>query len=428
MSNNKHNFATLMQFLKQLTKDVLESSRVYPNQSVAGSPTNKTGYTLIRPGGRDCYPCFWVRDFAQSLECGLIPYEELKHAILLTSRTQAKKDWKTPSGSFVPQGAIADHIGFDAIPIYFPGGASYEEQGQPFGYFPSLDNHFFFIEMAWYAVMVYKQHGLLHELIEGISLLNRLEKAFNIPPINPETGLVECELNKRGVNYGFTDIVIQSGNLLFCSILRYRAALRMSDLLGLSGEVTRTKHYRGIATQIANNIFDVFTHKSGLLHATTGKSNQLDIWGSAFAVYIGMSNHDQTHKISQALIKAIEAGTIAWEGNIRHVPTNNDFSDESAWEETVSFGTFPKNTYQNGAYWNTPTGWICYAISQISPDIGKSLAIDYIRQLQSDDFRKGDEFGAPYECIHSSGNHRQNPVYLTSVTCPLAAFQKLGWI
>ena len=100
-----------MQFLKQLTKDVLESSRVYPNQSVAGSPTNKTGYTLIRPGGRDCYPCFWVRDFAQSLECGLSPYEELKHAILLTSRTQAKKDWKTPSGSFVPQGAIADHIG-----------------------------------------------------------------------------------------------------------------------------------------------------------------------------------------------------------------------------------------------------------------------------------------------------------------------------
>ena len=46
MSNNKHNFATLMQFLKQLTKDVLESSRVYPNQSVAGSPTNKTGYTV----------------------------------------------------------------------------------------------------------------------------------------------------------------------------------------------------------------------------------------------------------------------------------------------------------------------------------------------------------------------------------------------
>ena len=84
--------------------------------------------------------------------------------------------------------------------------------------------------------------------------------------------------------------------------------------------------------------------------------------------------------------------------------------------------------YQNGAYWNTPTGWVCYAIAQVNPDIGKNLATEYVDQLQSDDFRMGDKFGAPYECIHPSGDHRQNPVYLTSVTCPLAAFQRLGWI
>ena len=428
MSNNKQDFSTSMQFLKQLTEDVLESSRVYSNQSIAGSPANTTGHTLIRPGGRECYPCFWVRDFAQSLECGLIPYDELEHALLLTSRTQSTKDWKTPSGSFVPEGSIADHIGFDGIPIYFPGGASYQEQGQPFGYFPSFDDHYFFIEMAWYAITVYNQHGLLKEPVYGISLLTRLEKAFNIPPINPKTELVHCELDNRGVSFGFTDIVIHTGDLLFCSILRYRASLRMGDLFELIGETERTRYYRDLSTKIATSIFAKFTHKSGLLHASTGKSNQLDVWGSAFAVYVGISDPNQTQEIGQALTKALDAGTITWEGNVRHVPTDDDFSDESAWEETVGSGTFPKNTYQNGAYWNTPTGWVCYAIAQVNPDIGKNLATEYVHQLQSDDFRMGNTFGAPYECIHPSRNHRQNPVYLTSVTCPLAAFQRLGWV
>ena len=428
MSNKEQKFSNSMQFLKQLTEDVLESSRVYSNQSVAGSPANTTGNTLVRPGGRECYPCFWVRDFAQSLECGLIPYDELEHALLLTSRTQSKKDWETPSGSFVPEGSIADHIGFDGIPIYFPGGASYQEQGQPFGYFPSFDDHYFFIEMAWYAIKIYNQHVLLKKPVDGLSLLTRLEKAFNIPPTNPNTELVYCELDKRGVSFGFTDIVIHSGDLLFCSILRYRAALRMGDLLELIQDTERAGYYRTIAIKIATNIFDKFTHKSGLLHASTGKSNQLDVWGSAFAVYVGISNQKQTQEIGQALIKALDAGTITWKGNVRHVPTDDDFSDESAWEETVGSGTFPKNMYQNGAYWNTPTGWVCYAIAQVNPDIGKNLATEYVDQLQSDDFRMGEKFGAPYECIHPSGDHKQNPVYLTSVTCPLAAFQRLGWI
>ena len=428
MSNYDQNFSASMQFLKQLTKDVLESSRVYPDQSVVGSAKNTTGDTLIRPGGRECYPCFWVRDFAQSLECGLIRYKELEHALILTAETQATEDWKTPSGSFVPKGSIADHIGFDGVPIYFPGGASYQEQGQPFGYFPSFDNHYFFIEMAWYAAKVYKKQHVLEDPIKGISLLSRLKKAFSIPPTDPETGLVYCELNKRGVNFGFTDIVVHSGDLLFCSILRYRAALKMVDLLEVVGESNQSNHYREIAFKIANNIFDRFCDKDGLLHASTGKSNQLDIWGSAFAVYVGILNPSQSRKISHALIKALDANTIAWKGNIRHVPTDNDFSNETVWEETVDIGSFPKNTYQNGAYWNTPTGWICYAISQVNPDVGKNLATEYIQQLKSDDFRQGDEFGAPFECIHPDGNHRQNPVYLTSVTCPLAAFQRLNWI
>jgi len=61
------------QFLEKLTMDVLESSRIYPGKEVAaGFGPNNTGGVLIRPGGRDCYPAFWIRDYAMSLESGLI--------------------------------------------------------------------------------------------------------------------------------------------------------------------------------------------------------------------------------------------------------------------------------------------------------------------------------------------------------------------
>ena len=48
-----------LQFLKDLTKDVMESSRIIPGQKIAdGFGGNSTGGTLIRPGGRSCLSGF----------------------------------------------------------------------------------------------------------------------------------------------------------------------------------------------------------------------------------------------------------------------------------------------------------------------------------------------------------------------------------
>lgn len=105
---------------------------------------------------------------------------------------------------------------------------------------------------------------------------------------------------------------------------------------------------------------------------------------------------------------------MKWECNIRHVPIDADFSDTSAWEQTVNDD--PKNRYQNGAYWNTATGWICYAIARVDEDAARSLALEYVEELRAGDFRQGEGYGAPYECIHPDGDYSQNPVYLTSVT------------
>ncbi len=93
-----------MLFLEDLTGEVIEASRVRPGESVAGRGPNTTGGTVIRPGGRNCYPAVWIRDFTMSLEYGLIPPDEIEHALMLTAHCQAPEDWRTPTGSLVPRG------------------------------------------------------------------------------------------------------------------------------------------------------------------------------------------------------------------------------------------------------------------------------------------------------------------------------------
>lgn len=63
-----------MRFLAEFTEAVVESARVYPGQSVTtanslkrGCGRNSSQITLIRPGGRACYPAVWTQDFALAL-------------------------------------------------------------------------------------------------------------------------------------------------------------------------------------------------------------------------------------------------------------------------------------------------------------------------------------------------------------------------
>jgi hypothetical protein len=412
--------------LKPLALAVIDASRLHPGESIAGHGPNQTGGTLVRPGGRDAYAAFWIRDFALSLESGLIPQGELEHALRLTARLQAVDDWETPAGSFVPRGSIADHITLDGRPVFFPGPPPPEDQGQPWGYYPSLDDNFFFVEMAWQLARIRDRSDMLSEKIDGVPLLKRLDLAFDATPAREDTGLVWCDEGRRGVSFGFTDIVVHTGELLFCSVLRFRAAGQLAELHSKSGESEKANRYRSIARKISQNVPQIFAHESGLLRAATGRSAQPDVWGSAYAVYAGLLDAERSVEVSTALHKALLAGTISWRGNVRHVPIDFDFNDDTAWEKTVN--NCPRNRYQNGAYWGTPTGWVCFAVAQVDERAALDLANEYLDELRAGDFRRGERLGSPYECMHPDGTYRNNPVYMTSVTCPLGAFRRLGWI
>ena len=435
---------TDMAFLEALTAAVFDESRVPAGAKVGDTGPNTTGGAVIRPGGRHDYPAFWIRDYAMSLDVGMVTLEEQRHMLFLTAQHQPDEKITLPTGSVLPPGSIPDHIAFGGAPIFFPGVLEdYNAQGGPrWGLYPCLDDHYFFIHMA--AVFAHEsgKTDFLSEEVRGKKLWQRLEEAYAVPPARPDTGLVYATEDARGVNFGFFDTTVHTGELLFCSVLKCRAASELAGLLAGIGKAERAVHYREEAQRLRRAISKTFRTESGWLRASTGLSGQYDVWGTAFAVYTGALSPAADAKASHVLADALRQGTIAWKGGIRHVPTGADFSETTAWETSYA----AKNRYQNGAYWNTPVGWVCYAVAKVEPagravaprdgqwpaedgqwpvEMAQQLAQAYIAQLKEDDFRKGPEHGSPWECMHPEGNHRQNPVYLTSVSCPLAAFRRI---
>lgn len=408
-------------YLKGLTKDVLESSRIYPKQKISPDfGDNNTGGTLVRPGGRISYPAFWIRDYAMSLECGFITKDEQKHMLQLTASKQCDQTWITNAGSMIPLGAIADHIRIDdSKSIFFPGTYDYNSQGgKKWGMVPPYGDQYFFIHMAYYYVKTTSSTEFLLQEINGIRLVDRLEIAYNVPPIQQNGILVYTTDQFRGVDFGFRDAIYITGNLCFPSLLKYRASIELADMFDRIKRKDKAEIYRTIAKRLKNEIPIVFSDSRGMLLASTGKSKQADVWSTALAVYFGVLEGKDMRKTCLFLRDAYKDGTLANKGNIRHILTCDDFSDSTAWEISLA----DKNAYQNGGYWGTPIGWICYAIAKVDITVAKQLAKEYIDDLRSGDYRKGAEFGAPWECYNEKST--QNSVYLATVACPYIVFKQ----
>ena len=408
-------------FLEQMVKDVMEASRIYPGQKISKDfGPNQTEGVLIRPGGRTSYPAFWIRDYAMSIETGYVSEKEQKHMLELTASTQSDSLIRTKWGTSIPKGSIADHIRIDdGKPIYFPGTYSFENQGEKkWGMQPPFCDQFFFIQMAYFYVKSFSKTPTLSKEINGVKLINRLEQAYQMPPSHPRSHLVQVDETNRGVDFGFRDAIYITGKLCYASLLKYQAAKQIAYLYGKMGNKSMSLRYQQEANLLKLSIIRTFIDTRGMLRASTGMSGQADVWATSLAINLGVLTGKSRLKAAQYLRDAYLRGELSQKGNIRHVVQSDDFSATSAWEKSV----VPINTYQNGAYWGTPVGWVCQAIAYVDLPSAQKLAKEFIQELREGDFRKGDTFGSPWECFNDKLT--QNPVYLTSVAVPLIIFKK----
>jgi hypothetical protein len=276
--------------------------------------------------------------------------------------------------------------------------------------------------MAWNYVSSTSDPSVLSTMVNTRTLIDRLRLAFAMVPENPATGMVTISPDFQTCDFGFRDVIGMTGDICFGSLLKYQAAVELSELLAMTGEEEGAKFYRQAAEKIRRGIMPVFGLQGGMLRATTGVSSQPDVWATAYAVYLGILEDGAISEASGALAKGYREGVLAMEGQIRHVMTSDDFSESTMWEKSAA----AVNSYQNGAYWATPTGWVCFAIAQTDPASAIRLASEYVENLRKTDFRLGlPDVAGPYECVFPPTGATQNAVYMTSVTCPLVAFRKM---
>jgi hypothetical protein len=338
----------------------------------------------------------------------------------LTASTQSDSLIQTKWGTSIPKGSIADHIRIDdGKPIYFPGTYSFENQGdKKWGMQPPFCDQFFFIQMAYLYVKSFSKTTELSKKINGVKLINRLEQAYQMPPSDTQSHLIQVDESNRGVDFGFRDAIYITGKLCYASLLKYQAANQMAYLFTKMGYKSKALVYQQEANLLKRSLISTFIDARGMLRASTRTSGQADVWATSLAINLGIITGQARLKAAQYLRDAYVKGELSQKGNIRHIVQSDDFNAISAWEKSV----VPINTYQNGAYWGTPVGWVCQAIAYVDLPSAQKLAKEFIQELREGDFRKGDSFGSPWECFNDKLT--QNPVYLTSVAVPLIIFKK----
>lgn len=369
---------------------------------------------LLLPSGDEKYVAFWVRDAAMMAESGLVPDGDLRRYIeIIASCGQNGPDTlRLAHGLEVPPFAVADHVNYNGKPVFFPGTyADGEDQGDGlYGSYPPFCDNYYFISMVDQYVAQTGDRDILTRSFGGMTLANRLARAFEGYNLNPDTGLCVSEYRRFTVDWGFTDSVAMQGALLFASLLRYMAATAMGRLFPGSGY---TDGDAPVTASLARAIRACFRDsESGWLWSSDGPDRQHDVWGTAYAVYLGVLDAPEADSAAQALASAYRAGTSGVNGYIRHILTTEDaVPGVTAWARC----SVPVDVYQNGTYWATPLGWYAVAVDRVDHALALSMLGDFLAHTAANKDR-----GAPFEWISRDTERFSGCLYGTSGVLPYA--------
>ncbi len=345
------------------------SRRVMPNGVAAFPPQAGAGYEA-----------FWLRDYAYMLEgCS----DVFTHKELVDS-------CRVFIDAMRADGAGVDCVKFNGQPVYMPGFGT-------MGAHPVADGGPFTVQVAWHTYQQTKDTAFLK------TILDSLVRTMKAVPRNPANGLVHIQ--QEGYDrcpYGFTDTVRKQGDELFCSLLYIQACRQLADLMEAARRTEEANQWRRESKRLEPLVRTTFWDQSiGLFRAATLNCRQPDLWGSAFAVYLQVATPEQSRIIAGYFKEHYRE--IVQCGQIRHLPGG------MYWDAAC-----PRDTYQNGGFWATATGWFVYVLDLVDPKLADQTMIDMVN-----DFRRR----GVTEWILDSRTAVRN--YIASATMPLAGVRRM---
>jgi len=414
-------------YLKKVAHEVVDSAMVLPGAGISNGGKNTTGHTVRVPGGtQDYYPAFWIRDAAMMLGADLVPADELEGWIRVVAATQPGPDGiDFPHGLRIPPYSVPDHITLKGEACWFPG--AYADQGVGnYGFLPPADDAFYFVQMAWdYVRLTGKTDFLKSNVRTGWGeqpLADVCGRAFESVEADPKTGLVLCsDIPRKGrVDWGFCDSISKSGVCLMPSLLRWQASNRLSQLFSKLGNPSRTRQYRAEASLTAANLVKSFYRelpdRQGMLVSATELGRKDDLWASAFAIWLGVLPRRIESAVARHLLAVIRAGGTVIDGQVRHLPPSGEFG--GYWEKASS----GHDTYQNGGFWATPTGWLIVALGKVDRQAATKLLSEYVSYIRANRSK-----GAPFEWINPNTKTAANGNYASSAGLVYSALSEAGF-
>lgn len=350
----------LERFEKLMTVTLAKSAR-----------TMDDGTRVYNPDAGKQYNATWLRDFTYMAESGLVPTNDVVNEAMIFLNG-VSKDFEG-----------VDCVRHNGVPVYRPGG---DRMGDK----PVADGGPFTVSVAYLA---WKQSGDVRFI--DSPMLQKLLRVFAAIPRAPDgSGLVWIDPAKTydRCPYGFTDTVRKQGAVLFTSLLKIEAGRRLEEMLVAAGRMAEAAGVRDEVALTERSVNRVFWNEaSGLYRAATVKCREDDVWGSAFAVWLKVAPESRVNRIVRRL--TVDYSRLVHCGQVRHLLPG------VYWEDCrmADGSPVPHDVYQNGAFWGTATGWMCWAIAHADP----SLALKTFQDLAADYESNGAcecHFAAPGAC------------------------------
>lgn len=319
------------------------------------------GTTLYTPDGVASYNALWLRDFSYMAEYAgfAIPEKDITECIQYSINHRREDGW------------MPDRVCSDGTGVFAAG-----EMGSPIGE-ANLDNTPFLV-FTVYSLSKRMDTQTFAALFKEWE--PHLKQGLKLIPLSP-SGLVYSSPGKPHSPYGFTDTVCKTGELFMESLLLWRA-LRMMNALCLLTKTDDRDFYMEAGKRIEGSLSSLRDDKTGLYLAASQDCRQLDIWGNAYMLYIDFpcSASDK-----QAVLDFLTAHyeDYMYKGQVRHLLKGE------YWQKLLI--EVPDETYQNGAYWATATGWIIWCLHQVQP----CLALKALKEV-TDYFKEEGVF----ECVN----------------------------
>lgn len=354
-------FQQIEEYLKTMSAQLLQGCRIL---AYDGTP-------LYTPDGVANYNALWLRDFSYMTEYAgnLIPPKDIIRCIRFSIQHRREDGW------------MPDRVTASGKGIYAAG-----EDGAPIG-LANLDNTPFLIYTVYSLSLLIEEEQFRPLFLEWDPFLTA---GMKLIPLSSQ-GLVYNAPDNPHSPYGFTDTVCKTGQLFLESLLFWRAC-RIMEKLGSA----HSSWYNQKAQAIENRLSVFRNPQTGEYYAAEKDCRQTDIWGMAYMLYI---NFPVTSREKEGVLSFLAEHYEAYmyRGQVRHLLKGE------YWNRLLI--SIEKETYQNGAYWATASGWLIWCLAQKDIALARKTLIEAVQYFQEEGF---------FECVNE--RYQKLPSFVVSAT------------